>query len=162
MWLLCALCGMPESLECSRSGSSGSETARLGDEVYTIGFPLADLLGSDHKLATGVLSAMSGIDDDPRMFQITVPVQPGNSGGPIINEEGEVIGILASTLSVEYLYRAQKHIPQNVNFAMKGDYLSLLLRQAKSDPTVSVAPRGSRSDQIEVIRKAVARITSIQ
>ena len=98
---------------------------------------------------------MTGIDDDPRMFQRTVPVQSGNSGGPIVNEKGEVVGVLASTLSVEYLYRAQKHIPQNVNFATKSDYLSLLLSQAKGDPAVGVAPRGSRQTKSKMIRKEV-------
>ncbi len=123
----------------------GSDAARLGDEVYTLGFPLGDLLGTEHKLGTGVLSATSGIAGDPRMFQITVPVQPGNSGGPIINSNGDVVGVLASTLSVEYLYRTQQHVPQNVNFAIKGDYLSFLLRQAvlPETPWVTRDPAGS-------------------
>jgi serine protease Do len=94
----------------------------LGEELYTLGFPLGDLLGAGHKVATGVLSSATGIEDDPRLFQISVPTQPGNSGGPVLNERGEVVGILASTLSVDYLYRKQGHIPQNVNFAIKSDY----------------------------------------
>jgi S1-C subfamily serine protease len=125
---------------------------------------LGDLLGAEHKLGTGVLSAMSGLEGDPRMFQLTVPVQPGNSGGPIVNSRGEVIAMLASTLSVEYLYKTQQHIPQNVNFAIKGDYLAFLLRQAKSDTTSFdlKMPVGSRADQIGVARDAVARITTIK
>jgi S1-C subfamily serine protease len=86
----------------------GSAAAKLGEGVYTIGFPLGELLGSSHKVAAGVLSSGSGLSDDPRMFQITVPTEPGNSGGPVVNEKGEVIGILASSLSVDYLYREQR------------------------------------------------------
>jgi S1-C subfamily serine protease len=134
--------------------------ARIGDELYTIGFPLGELLGSGHKVATGVLSAAEGLEDDPRMFQITVPTQPGNSGGPILNDSGEVVGVLASTLSVEYLYRKQGHIPQNVNFAIKSDYLSMLLRQAPGPPGTQALeiPSLPRADQVARVKDSVGQV----
>lgn len=137
-----------------------STTARIGEELYTIGFPLGDLLGSGHKVATGVLSAAAGLEDDPRMFQLTVPTQPGNSGGPVLNQKGEVVGILASTLSVEYLYKNQGHIPQNVNFAIKSDYLSMLLRQAPGAGLAQPLEIGSlpRPDQVARVMDSVGQI----
>lgn len=104
-----------------------ARTARLGEDVYSVGFPLTGLLSDGHKVSTGVVSGLAGLDNDPRFFQLTVPTQPGNSGGPIFNSKGEVVGILASTLSVDYLYKATRTVPQNVNFAIKSDYLLLLL-----------------------------------
>lgn len=139
-----------------------STEARIGEELYTIGFPLGKLLGSGHKVATGVLSATAGLEDDPRMFQITVPTQPGNSGGPILDSKGQVVGVLASTLSVEYLYRQQKHIPQNVNFAIKSDYLEFLLRQAPGvTQSVPASISGlSRTEQIARVQDSVGQITA--
>lgn len=137
-----------------------STTARIGEELYTVGFPLGDLLGSGHKVATGVLSAAAGLEDDPRMFQLTVPTQPGNSGGPVLNQKGEVVGVLASTLSVEYLYKKQGHIPQNVNFAIKSDYLSMLLRQAPGAGLAQPLEIGSlpRADQVARVMDSVGQI----
>jgi serine protease Do len=141
-----------------------SQQARIGEEVYTIGFPLGDLLGSGHKAATGVLSATVGLEDDPRMFQLTVPAQPGNSGGPVLNASGQVIGVLASTLSVEYLYRKQQHLPQNVNFAIRSDYLLFLLRQVpkSSDMVPLDLSSFSRADQIARLQDSVGQIKTFK
>jgi serine protease Do len=139
-----------------------SRGARLGEELYTVGFPLSGLLSGGHKVATGVLSATAGIEDDPRLFQITVPTQPGNSGGPIFNSRGEVVGVLASTLSVEFLYRATQHIPQNVNFAIKSDYLILLMNQSDSLRGASPTMGQTRADQIEMSQGSIGQITALK
>lgn len=70
---------------------------------------------------------MYGIDDDPRLFQISNPIQPGNSGGPLLNQELEIIGVVVSTLDAAYLFERARIIPQNVNFAVKSAYLQALL-----------------------------------
>jgi serine protease Do len=149
-----------ESMVAKPLTIADSQAARMGEELYTLGFPLGDLLGSGHKVATGILSSSTGLEDDPRLFQISVPTQPGNSGGPVLNERGEVVGILASTLSVEYLYRKQGHVPQNVNFAIKSDYLSLLLKQAASGMvTAPLDVHGlGRADQVSRIAESVGQI----
>ena len=155
-----------------RSGETGKpkpliisafSPARIGKELYTIGFPLGDLLGSSQKVATGVLSSSVGIDDDPRMFQITVPVQPGNSGGPIFNSKGQVIGILVSILSSEFLFKAQGNIPKNVNFAIKSDYLLALIGQsslARKDQAGNHSNL-SRADQVEVLRDSIGQVKTV-
>ena len=137
--------------------------AKIGEELYTVGFPLGDLLGTSHKVATGVLSSSSGIEDDPRMFQISVPIQPGNSGGPIFNSKGHVIGILVSTLSAQYLFKTQGHIPQNVNFAIKSDYLLALIPQRSLDQKDQKGNLSnlSRADQVEVLRDSIGQVKTV-
>ncbi len=104
-----------------------------------------------------------GIDDDPRMFQITVQIQPGNSGGPIFNSKGQVIGILVSTLSSEYLFKAQGHIPQNVNFAIKSDYLLALIPQRSPPQKVQTGSLSnlSRADQVEALRDSIGQVKTV-
>ena len=74
-------------------------SVKLGDPVFTIGFPNVDLQGFEPKLTKGDVSSMAGGRDDPRYFQISVPVQPGNSGGALVNTVGNVVGIVSDRLS---------------------------------------------------------------
>ncbi|HZM01882.1 MAG TPA: serine protease, partial [Candidatus Saccharimonadales bacterium] len=73
---------------------AASRSAHLGGTVATIGFPDPSLQGFSPKLAKGEIASLSGAGDDPRYFQISVPVQPGNSGGALVDERGNVIGIV--------------------------------------------------------------------
>lgn len=139
-----------------------SRTARLGEDVYSVGFPLTGLLSDGHKVTTGVISGLAGLENDPRFFQLTVPTQPGNSGGPVFNSKGEVVGILASTLSVSYLYKETRTIPQNVNFAVKSDYLSLIISQADSGIGQKPVSLGvSRVDQIANAQESIGLISTL-
>lgn len=92
----------------------------LGQEVFTIGYPTPEL-GSNPKYSSGSISALSGLYDDRRWFQMSTPIQPGNSGGPLLNEIGQVIGIVTSTAAVEAFYAMTGALPQNVNWAIKAD-----------------------------------------
>jgi S1-C subfamily serine protease len=73
---------------------------RLGSSVFTIGFPRIDVMGKGPKLSNGVISGLNGLRDDPCSYQTTVPIQPGNSGGPMFNMSGEVVGIVASMVGI--------------------------------------------------------------
>ncbi|MDP8226155.1 MAG: serine protease [Candidatus Celaenobacter polaris] len=106
---------------------SKSSTVKLGQEVFTLGFPLVEVLGQSVKLSTGSINSLYGIQDDPRVFQISNPVQPGNSGGPLFNNNGELIGIVFSSLNAKFFYENADIIPQNVNFSIKSDYLLNLI-----------------------------------
>ena len=99
-------------------------TAKLGESVFTIGYPLVGVLGIAPKLTTGVISATSGVGDDPTAYQISVPLQPGNSGGPLLNMHGEAIGVTNAVLKP---LRGGGPAPQNVNYAVKAEYLRSLL-----------------------------------
>jgi S1-C subfamily serine protease len=100
---------------------------KIGQTVFTLGFPLREIMGSTPRLSTGRINSRLGIQDDPRLFQISNPLQPGNSGGPLFNEKGELIGIVVSSLNAKLLYEQTGTIPQNVNFAIKSDYLKNLI-----------------------------------
>ena len=106
---------------------SNSKLVKVGEEVFTLGFPLGNILGNKPRLSTGRINSLYGIQDDPRLFQISNPLQPGNSGGPLFNHKGELIGIVVSSLNAKYFYENAGIIPQNVNFAIKGNYVSNLI-----------------------------------
>ncbi len=92
---------------------------RRGENVVTYGFPLAGLLSSGPTLTTGDVSALAGLGDNARQIQISAPVQQGNSGGPLLDLRGQVVGVIVSKLNAQRIAQATGDIPQNVNFAVK-------------------------------------------
>jgi len=105
-----------------------TEWTDIGTKVFTIGYPHPDVMGISPKLTDGVVSSTSGVMDDPRFYQITVPVQSGNSGGPLLNMSGEVVGIVTSKLSAINMLKYTGDLPENVNYAVKVQYLNILLK----------------------------------
>jgi len=105
-----------------------STSVKTGDRVFTYGFPLVDLLGhQEPRYSEGFVNSLSGISNDPRLFQVSIPIQPGNSGGPVFNEKGELIGIATSSIDSVQTQKVFGSIPQNVNFAIKSSYINSLL-----------------------------------
>ncbi len=92
---------------------------RVGEDVLAFGFPLPGLLSSEGNVTVGILSATRGVADDPHVFQMTAPVQSGNSGGPLIDASGNVVGVVVSKLDSATVSRRTGDVPQNVNFAVK-------------------------------------------
>ncbi len=92
---------------------------RPGDGVVVVGFPLHGLLASEANVTTGTVSALAGIGNDTRYLQITAPVQSGNSGGPLLDVGGHIVGLVVSKLDAIYIAKATGDIPQNINFAIK-------------------------------------------
>ncbi len=105
-------------------------TARRGEEVLTLGYPLPDLQGMEQKATFGRVNSLTGLHDDIRHAQVDLPIQPGNSGGPLLNRRGEVLGITTATVNNDYAKKAYGATTQNVNFAVKVDYIHPLLRKA--------------------------------
>lgn len=117
---------------------SGAETAvrplaladaasvRAGGRVYVVGFPLPEIMGVSAKLSEGIISCESGIGGDLRLFQISTPVQPGNSGGPLLNSRAEVVGVVSGGLNPVMLFQ-EGIIAQNVNYAVKVNNLRNLI-----------------------------------
>jgi V8-like Glu-specific endopeptidase len=106
-------------------------TANLGDKVFVLGFPLSSLLGSDIRLTDGIVSAKSGMNSDQTYFQLSAPVQPGNSGGPIFNSKFEILGIAAAKLNDMAALLSTGSIPQNINFGVKSENINPLLGNIK-------------------------------
>jgi S1-C subfamily serine protease len=90
-----------------------------GDQVVAIGYPLHGLLTSDLTVTTGIISSLAGLHNDTRFLQISAPVQPGNSGGPLHDGSGNVVGVVSAKLDALRMVKATGDIPQNVNFAIK-------------------------------------------
>jgi len=105
---------------------ASANSATIGDHVFTIGYPSKDILGGEAKYSEGVINALSGMQGDVTFFQISVPVQPGNSGGPLIDRNGRAIGIVTATAAISTFIRATGTLPQNVNWAVKADYAPVL------------------------------------
>ena len=95
-----------------------AEDVTLGGHVSTIGYPLNSLLGSSPKFSEGMIAAKSGIQDDPRWFQISAAIQPRSSGSPLFDSEGNIIGIVVATLDAAKAFQLTSAIPQNVNWAV--------------------------------------------
>jgi S1-C subfamily serine protease len=101
--------------------------------LATVGFPDTGLQGFAPKLAKGEIAALSGAQDNPRYFQISVPVQPGNSGGAL-DEHGIVVGIVSAKLDARAALAATGALLENVNYAIKSSFLLSFL---ESVPDVS-------------------------
>jgi S1-C subfamily serine protease len=92
---------------------------RSGDQVVAIGFPYHGLLTSDFTVTTGIVSSLSGLLNDTRFLQISAAVQPGNSGGPLLDTSGYVVGVVAAKLNALKFAKATGDLPENINFAVK-------------------------------------------
>lgn len=93
---------------------------RLGEEIAVFGYPLASVgVSSSGNFTMGYVSALAGLHNDTREYQISAPVQPGNSGGPLVDQSGNVVGVVNAKLNALAVANKQGDIPQNVNFAIK-------------------------------------------
>ncbi|HXR03209.1 MAG TPA: trypsin-like peptidase domain-containing protein, partial [Verrucomicrobiae bacterium] len=95
---------------------AASRSVQLGSTVATVGFPDPGLQGFSPKLAKGEIAALAGAGDDARYFQISVPVQPGNSGGALVDEHGNVVGIVSAKLNAAAALASTGVLPENVNY----------------------------------------------
>lgn len=126
-----------------------------GSSIFTLGYPYGDVLSSDMKFSNGTISSNLGIDDEISRFQISAPIQPGNSGGPVLDSEGNLIGVIVERLNKD-LYNAE-----NVNFAIKIPYLKNLidvLPEKIKLPSSIVLAGKSLNEQIEQLKKYVVKI----
>jgi S1-C subfamily serine protease len=144
-----------------------SSRVRMGDKVFTIGYPSINIMGFKPKYTEGVISAVTGIKDNPTVFQTTVPIQPGNSGGPLFNDKGEVVGLTTSSLSLLAI-ESMGAVPQSVNYAVKSSFVKKIIGTVPeallSNRGIVVVPTesNSRADFIEAISKNVVLIVSSQ
>ena len=116
-----------------------STPPRRGDEVVTYGFPLVGILGTGPSLTTGEVSALAGLRGDPNMLITSAPVQSGNSGGPLLDRSGHVIGVVVAKLAaLRVAERTGGDLPQNVNFAIQGPVAIEFLRRNGVTPRIAI------------------------
>jgi S1-C subfamily serine protease len=92
---------------------------RPGEPVVATGFPLSGLVSSEMAVTTGSVTALAGFRGDTRQLEFSAPIQQGNSGGPVLDESGRVVGVTVSMLNGLALAAATGALPENVNFAIK-------------------------------------------
>ena len=106
-----------------------SQPVKLGQPVFLMGFPLIDVLGKNARLSKGLVSSTVGLSDDTNQVQISAEVQPGNSGSPLLTDDGHFAGVVVGTLNaLRVLVRSGGTLPQNVNFATKANLAQAFLQ----------------------------------
>ena len=101
--------------------------ARLGDPVAVFGYPLSQVLASSGNFTLGNITALAGLRDDTRHIQISAPVQAGNSGGPLLDANGNLVGTIISKLNAVKIVQSTGDLPQNVNFAIESAVVASFL-----------------------------------
>ena len=126
----------------------------LGEDVIVLGFPLQGLLGTGPQATAGNVSALCGIGNDTSVMQFTAPIASGNSGGPILDQAGQVMGLVYSSLNKDVVRNAE-----NVNFGVKGAAVRSFLSAVGIDPRLSPpAPPRSRAEVVKEARAYIYRI----
>lgn len=136
---------------------SFNQVTSIGESVFTIGFPLTGIMGDNYKVTNGIISSNTGFQNDIRYIQTTTPIQPGNSGGPLFNENGEIIGLTTAKLN-ETPSGANV---DNVYYSIKITYLITLynmLPNSNSLSSKSSLKDLPLKDQIQVIKDYVCLI----
>ncbi|RPH41593.1 MAG: hypothetical protein EHM87_19250, partial [Burkholderiales bacterium] len=133
----------------------GRADARAGDDVIALGYPLRGLLAVEANVSTGIVSATAGLRDDPTRLQVSAPIQPGHSGGPLLDETGAVIGVVVSKLNALRVARMTGDVPQNVNFAIKAGVAQAFLRVHGIEPAMA-DPAAQRQRTADVVQAARA------
>ncbi|MGI5870108.1 MAG: trypsin-like peptidase domain-containing protein [Kiritimatiellia bacterium] len=139
------------------------KSAKIADHVFTIGFPMTDILGGSPKYTDGVVNSLSGIGNNKLFYQISVPIQPGNSGGALVSTRGAVVGITAAGLNAMKVLIDDGVLPQNVNYATKSIYLRDVLEGANIEYSIlsdSNEPALEHSALVEQVSRAVVLVVA--
>lgn len=110
-----------------------SETLRAGEFIAVYGYPLSGVLSASGNIVSGNITSLAGLEDDVRHFQISAPIQPGNSGGPLLDMRGTVVGVVNSKLNEIAMIEQIGTLAQNVNFAIKSS-VAISFLEAHSIP----------------------------
>lgn len=135
--------------------------AMLGATVATVGFPNPDLQGYSPKLAKGEVASLAGVHDDPREYQVSVPLQPGNSGGALVDERGNVVGVVSARINQRAAVATSGTVAESVNYAIKSGVLIQFLDKVPGLPRPLPAPREAKQvfeDVVLAAQKATALV----
>lgn len=140
-----------------------SSKIKVASVVFTLGFPNTWVQGIEPKYTSGEINSLSGLEGDLRFFQISTPLQPGNSGGPLCDSSGRVVGITTSTLDPVYMLTNTSSLPQNVNYALKSNYIVAFLQNFATVIEELPAPLDQEGDALipEVVEKVKASVAIV-
>ena len=128
------------------------ESIRLGQRIFTIGFPAVHVLGDAPRFSEGSVSALVGPLGTKHLLQVSVPLQPGNSGGPIVSHSGELVGLVISAAEPQRFQQATGQLPQHVNFAVRADVLRRWIGPAHAE---------SATDREAAIARTAAAVCAV-
>lgn len=135
--------------------------AMLNADVTVVGYPLADILGGLN-VTRGSLTSLKGVRGDMNRMQISAPVQPGNSGGPVLNSAGEVVGVVVSRLKDQRQADGTSMIPQNINFAVRGEIAKLFLAQNGVSPISGSGQTASTPEALATVAAGFTKFIECQ
>ncbi|MDR6870518.1 S1-C subfamily serine protease [Bosea sp. BE125] len=127
-------------------------SVRLGEGIAAFGFPHSDILATTGNFTLGNVTALAGLRDDSRYLQVSAPVQSGNSGGPLVDASGNVVGIVTAKLDAIKMAENQGDLPQNVNFAVKASLATSFLDANQISFDVGVP--GEKLDPADLAERA--------
>ena len=135
--------------------------ARLNSDVTVVGYPLSGLLGGLN-VTRGALTSQKGLRGEPNHMQISAPVQPGSSGGPVLSAQGEVVGVVVSKLDTGLVLEILGDVPQNVNFAIRGEIAKLFLAQNGVMPVLGGAATAMTAEDLAVRADGFTRLIACE
>ncbi len=143
---------------------SSKRTAQMGQNVFTLGYPNPTIQGINAKLTKGSVNSLTGLQDDLRLYQVSIPVQPGNSGGPLFDMSGNVVGVIMAVLDAKNVFKYTGSIPQNVNYAIKSNYALALLDTMPevSDKLLSPSKGFSFDTVVDRVTKSVVMVLAYE
>ncbi len=125
-------------------------TPAKGQSIFVLGYPFGKITSSESKVTAGIISSLQGLGNNYSQIQIDAAIQPGNSGGPVFDNKGELIGITVATADYKYFEDNYGVLPQNMNFAIK----SLVLRNFLESVNIEIQNNISMKNmtQVEIVK----------
>ena len=133
---------------------------QAGEAVTVVGYPLAGILGFEPNVAFGYVSAVGGLRGDASRFQISAPIHKGNSGGPILGQDGQVIGIVTSKLNALAVQRSTGDLPQNISFGVRGEIAQAFLQAHAARFASGAGGRKLENTEVAAIGRSVTLLVA--
>lgn len=125
-----------------------SRNVRYGEQLYILGFPMSSVLGDKMVLTEGIVNALAGINNSPTYFQMNAEIQPGNSGGPVFDSHGQILGIASASINNDVVKKNFGTTIQNGNFAVKMSYLRIAM-DSQAEPIICSAPNKIKDKKMD-------------
>ncbi|MEF2072157.1 serine protease [Consotaella aegiceratis] len=140
-----------------------ADAPRLGEDILALGFPLRSILADSLNVTRGNVSSLMGLMNDSRYLQISAPIQPGNSGGPLVDLSGRVVGVVTAKLNAVAVADLTGDIPQAINFAIRPEAAVAFLKEegiayASADPE---AEFGSVPDATAKVKDSILPVVCL-
>ena len=155
-WINLATSKFSSEIPLTGTGLFRPSEVQLAEEVLVAGYPFGDTFSASLKVTSGIVSSKKGLNNNSSEFQLDAAVQGGNSGGPVYDKAGRLIGVVVSQLNKIKTAKLTGSIPENVNFAIKGQTVSQFLESSG----ITATPATQKKPNLE--NKSIAQIAELQ